>query len=611
MNITSVDVQRNINPLNKGKGKTKGIKVGEKVVPKADLLLKIPKGTEAVVKGYPSTEEYSVLLDSTDFDKPVIIPTKYFDEKGAAVGDSVILKKEFKIVIPKDTLSFVKEIPTPGKFKIAFRKDAVPFNEPLTLDAGNFKKLAASLGNWDLVQKEIDTTASFEEQVSQISFMMRVPTIWARELVRELNCEEALNSAFSLGWQSSKINISDQDVTSLLSSFEGIPDFSSRYLRGRAARKIVDKFCKEDLTEDDENISASRVYSKRDQPATLAAAVRQKRYEVVKRMAEQLIEDGKMEKIDYDNSGLSPLMIAVSLGDNIMTKLLYDYGANLDFQDENKQTALMIAAGNDDVPIARLLLEEGADPNLEDKWGTTARDIAQIEEYYDVMRLIQNYGGHKGSSWDDMSVVDEVDKVLDANTRKKVSTAASKSVQSRFFQRLGQMIKELYDEGLSKSQAVGRLVREAGISSREAYEKIADWREQHNEASRWSHSLLTDSVNKVMTQKQRDKFDEEFAGIREALEGTILTPDEAFDALVQLGFGETKATSLVNLWGKNVFEPLESSTRKIKSARTLNWAEKEAHAKQMTDDELAFSIKDCIEARDASVYAREQLRRKK
>ena len=34
--------------------------------------------------------------------------------------------------------------------------------------------------------------------------------------------------------------------------------------------------------------------------------------------------------------------------------------------------------------------------------------------------------------------------------------------------------------------------------------------------------------------------------------------------------------------------------------RTLNWKEKEARVRAMSDEALAYSIKDCIEARDAS-----------
>ena len=34
--------------------------------------------------------------------------------------------------------------------------------------------------------------------------------------------------------------------------------------------------------------------------------------------------------------------------------------------------------------------------------------------------------------------------------------------------------------------------------------------------------------------------------------------------------------------------------------KTLNWKEKEASAKQMTVEELEYSVRDCVEARNAS-----------
>ncbi len=58
-----------------------------------------------------------------------------------------------------------------------------------------------------------------------------------------------------------------------------------------------------------------------------------------------------------------------------------------------------------------------------------------------------------------------------------------------------------------------------------------------------------------MTQKQYDEQQEKMARIRDQLTHTRITPEEALDGLLMLGFGFTKAVALVDKWGAKVYAP--------------------------------------------------------
>jgi len=59
-----------------------------------------------------------------------------------------------------------------------------------------------------------------------------------------------------------------------------------------------------------------------------------------------------------------------------------------------------------------------------------------------------------------------------------------------------------------------------------------------------------------MTQSIYDKQVDEMADIRAGLKTTMVTPQEALDALiVHLKFGKDRAIELVDTWGKGNFAP--------------------------------------------------------
>ena len=58
------------------------------------------------------------------------------------------------------------------------------------------------------------------------------------------------------------------------------------------------------------------------------------------------------------------------------------------------------------------------------------------------------------------------------------------------------------------------------------------------------------------SQAEADKFQQFLNDIREALQDTVITPDEAIDALMsELHYGHEKAVQLVDKWGKGKFSP--------------------------------------------------------
>jgi hypothetical protein len=58
-----------------------------------------------------------------------------------------------------------------------------------------------------------------------------------------------------------------------------------------------------------------------------------------------------------------------------------------------------------------------------------------------------------------------------------------------------------------------------------------------------------------MTQKQYDEMDWKKKQIKEDLKDTIITPEEAYDALRLNGFGHHKAVQLVDEWGRGIYVP--------------------------------------------------------
>ncbi|KAF9579983.1 Glycerophosphocholine phosphodiesterase, partial [Lunasporangiospora selenospora] len=104
----------------------------------------------------------------------------------------------------------------------------------------------------------------------------------------------------------------------------------------------------------------------------------------------------------------TPLSIACRLGHIDVARLLIQYGANLDSQDEDGETPLIIAAKNGHVGCARLLITgtngKGANLELRERYyGWTALHLAAIENHPDVVSVLLQAGANPNvydfSSW--------------------------------------------------------------------------------------------------------------------------------------------------------------------------------------------------------------------
>ncbi|KAG0089523.1 Glycerophosphocholine phosphodiesterase, partial [Podila epicladia] len=113
-----------------------------------------------------------------------------------------------------------------------------------------------------------------------------------------------------------------------------------------------------------------------------------------------LVEEGGIKDVDAVNDAYThtPLSIACRLGHVEAAKLLIQYGANPDAQDEDGESCLIIAAKNGHVNCVRLLLEgpqRRASLELRERYyGWTALHLAAIENHPEVVRILLEAGAN-------------------------------------------------------------------------------------------------------------------------------------------------------------------------------------------------------------------------
>ena len=80
-----------------------------------------------------------------------------------------------------------------------------------------------------------------------------------------------------------------------------------------------------------------------------------------------------------DNRGVTPLVLAASLGFIEGVELLVEQKARIDESSDTGETPLIGAVHARNIPLMRILLKAGASPDRADNSGRSARDYATLD----------------------------------------------------------------------------------------------------------------------------------------------------------------------------------------------------------------------------------------
>ena len=95
-----------------------------------------------------------------------------------------------------------------------------------------------------------------------------------------------------------------------------------------------------------------------------------------------------------DGTDRNPLLTACCHGHVQIIKLLHEYGAQVDLQNNQGWTALMQASQNGRCEVVRLLHEYGAQVDLQNNGGWSALMAASADGHCEVVKLLHEYGAH-------------------------------------------------------------------------------------------------------------------------------------------------------------------------------------------------------------------------
>lgn len=97
-----------------------------------------------------------------------------------------------------------------------------------------------------------------------------------------------------------------------------------------------------------------------------------------------------------NREGVTPLMIAASLGDVDSVEALVKGGARIDVSNDAGETPLMTAVHRRDLTIVKLLLAKGANPDKNDNSGRSARDyVALMNSNGPLLDLLAEHDAEK------------------------------------------------------------------------------------------------------------------------------------------------------------------------------------------------------------------------
>ncbi len=105
-----------------------------------------------------------------------------------------------------------------------------------------------------------------------------------------------------------------------------------------------------------------------------------------------IIESGKADLNAKDREGRTPLIVAVSMGEQAIAEALIAKGADVKAKDNNDRTALHAAILLGQKDMATLLIEKGVDVNATDKTGQTPLTLAMQRNQPEIADLLRKKG---------------------------------------------------------------------------------------------------------------------------------------------------------------------------------------------------------------------------
>ena len=115
--------------------------------------------------------------------------------------------------------------------------------------------------------------------------------------------------------------------------------------------------------------------------------------EMVKFLLEKGADANTVCEIENEHIDISPtpLMNAAYRGNTNIINMLLENGADINYTTDFGMTALMMAASFNQFGAAKVLLENNTDTSITDEYGRTALDLAKLEDYKDIVELLEKY----------------------------------------------------------------------------------------------------------------------------------------------------------------------------------------------------------------------------
>ncbi|XP_014679106.1 PREDICTED: putative ankyrin repeat protein RF_0381 [Priapulus caudatus] len=212
-----------------------------------------------------------------------------------------------------------------------------------------------------------------------------------------------------------------------------------------------------------------------------------------------LLEAGADPNVAETKSGDTPLMWAVTEGEEAVVRMLLSHGADANAADSYGQTSLYHAACFGRLDIVRLLLEAGADANAADSYGVTSLHIAACYRQLDIVRLLLEAGAdpnvaetNKGET-PLMRAVEEDEQMMERillSHGVDAYTADSQGETSLYHASHGQT--SLHTAALSGQLDIMRMLLEAGVDLNvAATEEMKSFTALHYSCDRLRTEMIT------------------------------------------------------------------------------------------------------------------------